>query len=241
MKNMKRILVTLVAAVLLMAVTVAGTLAYLMDVTGEVKNTFAVGNVQFKDNIGNGLNEQKVDVYGVDNGEGRTTENVYKLLPGHTYMKDPTVYIKDGSEPCFVFININKTAISYTKDGQEVVIEAAADPKGYQTIVQQMQANGWVNLSGSVWYYKNIVDTLNDATVEDFVIFNEFRLADDAVLPTTDAEIGSMKINITAYAVQADGFQTPILSEKDADGKYAPTAATADGAAAAWAATYGKN
>ena len=58
MKNMKRILLTVVAAMLLVVMSVAGTLAYLTVKTNPVTNTFKVGDVSF--DLGSALDEGEI-------------------------------------------------------------------------------------------------------------------------------------------------------------------------------------
>lgn len=92
-------------AVLLVAASVLGTMAYLTD-SKDVKNTFTVGNVTIK------LDEAKVDEMGnlVKNQDGtladRVTQNEYKLLPNHTYTKDPTVTVLAPSVESYVRMKV---------------------------------------------------------------------------------------------------------------------------------------
>ena len=92
MKSKKKVFVTVLCAVLLVAASVLGTMAYLTS-NDEVVNTFTVGNVQIK------LDEAKANPDGslVANAD-RVKANSYKLLPGHTYNKDPMVTVLKGSE-----------------------------------------------------------------------------------------------------------------------------------------------
>ena len=89
MKSVKKSLLLVLCAVLIVAASVLGTLAYLTD-QETVTNTFTVGQVQID------LNETDVD------NDDNTKANDYHLLPGQTYTKDPTVTIKANSEPSFV-------------------------------------------------------------------------------------------------------------------------------------------
>ena len=88
-RKLRKVLLALSCMLTLVAVTVGATLAYLTD-TAEVVNTFTVGNVQID------LNETDVD------GKNGTKENDYHLVPGATYVKDPTVTVKANSEPAYV-------------------------------------------------------------------------------------------------------------------------------------------
>ena len=69
----KKILALVLALTLLVAGVVGGTLAWLTDRTAEVKNTFTVGDINI------GLTETTAD---------------YKMVPGNTIAKDPTVTVK---------------------------------------------------------------------------------------------------------------------------------------------------
>ncbi|MDY4203948.1 SipW-dependent-type signal peptide-containing protein, partial [Porcincola intestinalis] len=100
MKKRNKILGLMVGAVALVGVSVMGTMAYLTS-TDEVVNTFTVGNVQIK------LDEAKTNTDGslVANAD-RVKANDYKLLPGHTYNKDPMVTVKKGSESSYVKMTV---------------------------------------------------------------------------------------------------------------------------------------
>ena len=88
-RKLRKWLLMTSAALLVAALSVGVTLAYLTD-TDSVVNTFTVGSVQIE------LNETDVD------NDNNTKENAYHLLPGQTYTKDPTVTIKADSEPSYV-------------------------------------------------------------------------------------------------------------------------------------------
>lgn len=104
-KTKTKALLMSLCAVLLVAASVLGTMAYLTD-SKDVKNTFTVGNVTIK------LDEAKVDEMGnlVKNQDGtladRVTQNEYKLLPNHTYTKDPTVTVLAPSVESYVRMKV---------------------------------------------------------------------------------------------------------------------------------------
>lgn len=104
-KTKTKALLMSLCAVLLVAASVLGTMAYLKD-SKVVKNTFTVGNVAIK------LDEAKVDENGTQvvdkdgNPVARVTENEYKLLPNHTYTKDPTVTVKTPSVDSYVRMKV---------------------------------------------------------------------------------------------------------------------------------------
>lgn len=204
MKNMKRILLTVVAAMLLVVMSVAGTLAYLVSTTDEVQNTFSVGNVKIT------LDEAPTDTDGKVIAGDRRITNDYHLLPGHTYAKDPTVHIDANSEDCYVFIQFYNG------------IEAIETEEAGKTIAEQMAANGWFKVADDkdIYYYgTETAPTVVKATDKDLVIFKNFTIngeleaedIDDYVTErdADDKVVADAKnvITITAYAIQADGFE----------------------------------
>ena len=94
MKKMKTVLLC-ISMVILVFASVMGTLAYLSDTDGVV-NTFTVGKVVIT------LDEADVDENGVVVGNDRVKANEYHLIPGGTYVKDPTLTVKKGSEASYV-------------------------------------------------------------------------------------------------------------------------------------------
>ncbi len=180
---MKKKLMTVLAIVLVIAMSVAGTYAYLTS-KAEVKNTFTVGNIAIT------LDEAKVDEYGVAvAGADRVDANTYKLIPGHSYTKDPTVHFAAGSEASYLFVKVVD---------QISAIEADA------TVAAQIAANGWTKLDGvDNVYCKSVPANTGDAAV-DYAVFGSFKLTDNAAV----ASYADKTITVTAYAVQADGFGT---------------------------------
>lgn len=231
----RKIVALLLCAVLLVGASVMGTLAYLTAESNEVTNTFkTVGKVEFQDpdpenNIAGPLDEAKVDLEGnpldkddkiVDDVEDalRVTENKYKLLPGHTYTKDPIVHISEDSEECWVFVKVenglnNEHEVVYTdaegKETKKTVsgIEAASEENGYQNIEAQMTAMGWsvVDADNGIWAYKDSVSKDNNNL--NVPVFEELKIVGDADATTLEA-YADETIVISAYAVQKDGFET---------------------------------
>jgi hypothetical protein len=95
MKN--KIIIMLTALVLLLSIAVIGTIAYLIDVTTSVENTFVVGDINID------LTETDAIV-----GTDKLTKE-YKFVPGDVLVKDPTVTVKKGSEECWLFVQITET------------------------------------------------------------------------------------------------------------------------------------
>lgn len=164
-------LAIVVCAILLVAATVAGTVAFLTD-QASVNNTFTVGSVEIT------LDEANVTAYGVKDGESRVDKNEYKLIPGHSYLKDPTIHVQEGSENCYIFFKIENGLNG----------DATFD----------IDADNWTEIGTSgVYYYKAVA-----IAGEDYVAFTTFKLSNNINV----ANYENAEINVTAYAVQADGF-----------------------------------
>ncbi len=190
-KKLLVILSAVLGAILLVTGSIAGTIAYLTS-QDSVTNTFTVGKVTIT------MDEAKTDLYGVKDGTTREEDgNEYKLIPNHTYVKDPTIYVEANSEDCYVFVKV-ENGIS--------AIEATDN-----TIAAQMAANGWTVLSGNVYVLKgkNGADengvVASSASKITIPVFASFTVDKDAEADEV-ADYADAKIIVTAYAVQADGF-----------------------------------
>ena len=186
MKTKTKALALALCAVLLVVSTVFVTMAYLTSKTDVVTNTFTVGKVTIT------LDEADVDLMGVKDSDARVKANEYKLIPGHTYIKDPTVHVDDESEDCWLFVKV--------ENGLEDIIDA-------KTIEDQMKDNGWSLVAGetNIYAYEEIAT----AKTGDYKVFDNFKLKGDAVVSSyATADNEDSVINVTAYAIQADGFAT---------------------------------
>ena len=182
MKKTTKALALVLCAMLLVVGSVMGTLAYLTS-QDDVTNTFTVGNVTIT------MDEADVDAYGVKlykvDAEGNTTSeladrvdsNEYKLIPGHTYVKDPTIHVGENSESCWLFVKIENGLVS-------------------NGTINWPSESKWVNVEGDFWAYTEAVDA--DA---DVVVFNSFTFAN--VDPNS---YGNAVIKVTAHAIQKDSF-----------------------------------
>ena len=116
MKKTTKALLLALCAVLLVAASVMGTMAYL-TASDSVKNTFTVGNVRIT------LDEAQVNENGTPvEGAARVKENSYKLIPGVTYTKDPTVTVLNGSVESYVRMKV-------TFNNAQQIIAMCTDPE----------------------------------------------------------------------------------------------------------------
>lgn len=97
MKARSKALLLALCAVLLVAVSVLGTMAYLTSKTQVITNTFTVGNINIE------LTETKPE------------SKQAKIIPGVDIEKDPKVTVKKDSEACWLFVKVEQTG-TFVKD-----------------------------------------------------------------------------------------------------------------------------
>ena len=93
MRKTKKMNVKLIVAVmsflLLFGGTLGGSLAWLLDSTNDLKNTFTTSDISV---------------------ELKETKNEFKMIPGWTIDKDPNAKVSSGSEDCYLFVKIEESA-----------------------------------------------------------------------------------------------------------------------------------
>lgn len=202
MSNSKKTLLMLACAVMLVLVSVMGTMAYLTS-TDEVVNTFTVGNVKIK------LDEAKANPDGtlVENAD-RVQANSYKLLPGHTYNKDPMVTVLKGSESSYV-----KMTVTFTKAAE---LDAIFAPNGADmtSIFNGYDPNNWIDKGNTedknantrtyeFWYKEAVAAPTDDVALD--ALFEKI-VVPESITNKQLKTIEGMTITVNAYAIQADGF-----------------------------------
>lgn len=248
MKNKNKALLLALCAALLVCATVLTTIAWLTS-TGTVTNTFTVGNVEIElweakaDSLGEYyLIESSDTTISFDAeavGENRTfydadlvKANTYTLRPGHTYKKTVYIELKEGSEPCYLFVKVEN---GFAGNETDVVGES---------IEEQMYANGWLPVDGhtDVWakHIEMEPPTFPPTTKDSFIgayksndvrqifeykqegtygntvpVFSTLTLSGTANVE----ELTDKTIKITAYAVQADGFDAQDISYNNFGGE----------------------
>lgn len=188
---MKKKIVSVCLVVCLLATAIIGTtLAYFTD-DATVTNTFTVGKVTIT------MDETDVNIYGEKDGDTRVTANEYKLIPGRSYTKDPTIRVGADSEDCYLFVTIDN---------------------GISGVIEALDLTGWTYVAeGNYYYYGEGKGTVMSENGEA-VVFNGFT-----VLTTVDADalqaVADETIVVNAYAVQADGFGSATAAWNAAKGE----------------------
>ncbi len=232
MKTRTKALLLALCAVVLVVATVMGTMAYLTD-TEKVVNTFTVGKVSISMDESR-VNEmgQPLTAEGEVAGEGDTVQrvtgvaeganatNTYHLMPGHTYTKDPVIYIDDTtSAEAYLYV---KLEIGDNADLKALLAKYNLSDDLWDLLTGSTQAD-WNALAGAVdanngsgTYLLTYKEKVNKDTA-DIKLFESITVPQ--AFTNEDLEmLDAFSITVTAYAVQVDGFED---------------------AAAAWNATFG--
>ena len=118
----KKLVVATAACAALLVGSISTSLAWLVDKTGDVTNTFTDSDINIK------LEE--------------TTGNNYKMIPGWTIPKDPKVTVADDSEDCYVFVKVTEDLGSWTDN---IINENGADsPATFDDYLHYDMAEGWI-------------------------------------------------------------------------------------------------
>lgn len=170
---MKKKLTIALAFVLVIVIAVAGTVAYLTDVTDEITNTFTVGNI-------------KIDL-------AETTTD-FKMIPGQTIAKNPTVTVKAGSEACWLFVEVEESS-------------------NLDDFISYSIASGWTALDGYEGVYYRAVSAVTSDTGFSVLANDQVTVKSsvtsammDGIAVSTTPPPVQPSLTFTAYAIQSAGF-----------------------------------
>lgn len=191
----------LLALALLAGGAVGGTLAWLLDSTDKIENTFSPSSIHVT------LSE---------------TTQAYKMVPGWTIAKDPKVKISADSEDCYLFIKVEKT-------GGNVTI--GEKTYGFDDFIAYAIVGGWKTLNVETYpgvYYMEIEGA--EKKDKEYGILDRgsngtYTWSANQVLTKPEVTEKMMealtkatypKLNITAYAVQLYKSNTVKFSPAEA-------------------------
>lgn len=199
----KKIVAMVTSLVLVAALAVGGTLAWLTDQTEEITNTFTVGNITATltetFNAKSSADVEKNDVW------------VGKIVPGDTQVKDPTITIEEGSEACFVYAYIENTV---AVDGT-IVATPDIDTTKWTPVAT---ADG----GKALYRYTDVVTATADV---ELPVFTKVTYAND--IETEDLEdLNGTTIVVQGYAHQSSTEATPAVADAAAKAQFGFTAPT---------------
>ena len=165
----KKALAMLLSLVLVIGCVAGGTLAWLTATSNEVNNVFTTSDIGVTLEESNDLN--------------------LKMVPGWTIKKDPKATVTAGSEDCYLFVKVEKSA-------------------NFDDFMTYEIADGWTELSDGVYYM--IFDSKDNANENEMGVAYSV-LKDDQVKVKDTVTKEAMKaltddtkptLSFTAYAVQ---------------------------------------
>ena len=165
----------ILAVVLIVGISVGGTLAWLTATTESVVNTFTTSGIEIT--------------------LAESDDLDLKMVPGHTITKDPKATVKAGSEDCFLFVKLEKstnfdTFMTYTiADGWEELTSAAGP--NYEVYYRVFDSKDNTNTNAKGTAYSILKD--DQVTVKGNVTKADMNALTTATYPT---------LTVTAYASQ---------------------------------------
>ena len=165
----KKTLALFLALALVLGGVIGGTMAWLTDETPGIVNTFTDSDIEIT------LTET-----GAENNA-----NSYKMVPGYTISKDPKVTVVKGSEKCYLFVKLEKSA-------------------NFNSFLTYEIADGWTSLDGVDNVYYRIVDTAEMGTAYSVLKDDQVMVQGTVTKEMMDglSEANYPKLTVTAYASQ---------------------------------------
>ena len=183
MKARSKALLLALCAVLLVAVSVLGTMAYLTSKTQVITNTFTVGDINIE------LTETKP--------ESRSA----KIIPGVDIEKDPKVTVKANSEACWLFVEVKEEGTFVAKKVRYSIADGWTKSDG-----TKIPANVYYRSVGAVTADTGFYVLAGNTDHPNGVVIVSDELTKDEV--DTITEGNQPKLTFTAYAVQKEGIDT---------------------------------
>lgn len=183
-----RILLTALAALLLVVVAVGGTVAWLTASTETIKNTFTTAGVDIT----------LTETFNTDTDNDNVKDAwSAQLIPGQTYTKNPVVTVLDTTDvDIYLFVKFEETNT----------------PSTYLTYTSTLTAaNGWTQgndteIPDNVWYREvKAADTTKSWKLLDG---DKVTVKSELTNDTMASANATPELKYTAYAIQKDNVGT---------------------------------
>lgn len=191
----KKTIALVLACILCVAIGIGGTLAWLTANSTPVVNTFTTSDI------------------GVELAEGDNLD--LKMIPGWTITKDPKAKVTVGSEDCYLFVKVEKSAnfdsfmTCTIADGWQELSLTGVNYKVYYKVFDSKDTTN-TNVKGMEY------SVLKDDQVQVLgTVTKDMMTASDFTQPT---------LTFTAYATQLYKDNTTQFSAADAWAKVNPAA-----------------
>lgn len=185
----KKTLALLLSLVLVIGVAAGGTLAWLLDSTAPVVNTFTDSDIDIE--------------------LGETTTD-FKMIPGWTIAKDPKVTVKANSEDCFLFVKIDKSTNYDTYLADYVVASGWTQGEG--------EGEGKDGIPANV-YYRQVTTSTSDQSffvLKGAAHKTDCEQGEDCECPNLNGYVtvkeGVTKEQMNALSAETDPAPKPTLT-----------------------------
>ena len=190
----RKALVVLSLMMVLVLAAVGGTLAWLVDDTDPVVNTFTTA----------GIDITLTETWNTDSNKDGTDDSwSAQLVPGKTYTKNPVVSVvrPETDVDIYLFVKV---------DEKNMTVSESKDYLQYQLTLTG--ENGWTNGTGedgiptNVWYRTVTADST--ALSWQLLVDNQVRVNPDLTkeeIPDKNSD-KLPSLTFTAYAIQKEGF-----------------------------------
>lgn len=224
MKTGNKILLGVSGAVLLVAGSVAGTLAFL-TADDTVTNTFTIGKVDIS------LTETAVKPDGTpDEGAERVKENEYRLVPGVTYTKDPILAIEPDSESAYIRMIVRVQ----NWDAAEAAFGSLEKIVNLDTANWTAVGEGELDDDTMIYEYRykeSPIANATDEAIELPALFTELTVPGDLTSTELEAlytgdDATDFRIIVEGHAIQSTGFASADAAWTAFDNQENPTEAT---------------
>jgi len=176
----KKTMLMAVAATLVTSGVASGTLAWLIDRTPEVTNTFTYGDI----NITLEETDNNIDQ------DGNPNTNEYNMTPGAVIDKDPQVTVLANSEESWVFVKLEKS-------------------DNFDDFMSFEIADGWTALAGVEGVYYRKAEASEEDVVypvlKDDKVYVSIDVTKEMLNELDAGEVPNYpQLIISAYAIQRD-------------------------------------
>lgn len=171
----------ILAVVLIVGISVGGTLAWLTATTTPVTNTFTTSDIDIT----------LTETFNTDSDNDKTNDCwTAQMIPGYSYTKDPTVSVSQDSVDCYLFVKF----------------EEEGNPSAYLDYTSTLTAdNGWTRGDGTdipvnVWYRE--VKSTDTTRSWELLDKNTVTVSSTGVTKDNMSTAAQAKLTYTAYAAQ---------------------------------------
>ena len=192
----------ILAVVLIVGISVGGTLAWLTATTETVTNTFTTSDIDIT----------LTETFNTDsNNDGTNDCWTAQMIPGYSYTKDPTVSVTADSVDCYLFVK-------FVEEG---------NPSAYLEYTSTLTtANGWTQGDGTdipanVWYRE--VKSTDTIRSWELLKDNTVTVSSTGVTKDNMSTAARAKLTYTAYASQLYKSAGVEFTAADAWAKVNPT------------------